>query len=62
MKRPDLFRKDRRQESKEKVERKVRIETLYNKYTICQGSAKKIISLSLLTEEMNFFGGLALFG
>ncbi len=49
MKRPDLFRKDRRQESKEKVERKVRIETLYNKYTICQGSAKKIISLSLLT-------------
>ena len=44
---PDLTCKDRRWESKEKVERKERIETLYNKYTICQENAKNHFSVQI---------------
>jgi hypothetical protein len=40
MKNRIFFRKDRREESKEKVERKERIETLYKKYTICRENAE----------------------
>ena len=54
MKKPDLFRKDRRWESKEKVERKERIETLYAKYTICQENAKNNFPV-MFAEQMSFF-------
>jgi len=41
---PDLTRKDRKEESKEKVQRSEPTAALYNKYTICREIEKNILS------------------